>query len=194
MSERTYHICTGKYLIHYLGYFLTELRTVLYHPLTPFFVLFCNVVATAIEQDFELLKTVTSQLDGLSVLSPSIAKLQTLFKSFIDLCEGLILEAKKKPSPLSKNAAINNSGTQQVVVAPRSSVHTMEEYSEYSCVNEDFVNEQFSLEQPAPVGALGFSQEGTPGLTDPGWGLFDTQPTLDWLDADFTYFENNQES
>lgn len=171
---------------------LTKLRTVLYHPLTPFFVLFCNIVATAIEQDFELLKTVTSQLDSLAVLSPSIAKLQTLFKSFIELCEGLVLEAKRKPSPLAKNAAINNDSIQQVVIAPRSSVQMMEEYIEYPDNTDDFGGDQLSLEQSMPDSALIFSQEGTPGLTDPGWGLFDTQPTLDWLDADFSYFDNNQ--
>lgn len=30
----------------------------------------------------------------------------------------------------------------------------------------------------------------TPANTDLGWGLFDVQPTLDWLDADFSFFDD----
>jgi hypothetical protein len=37
-----------------------------------------------------------------------------------------------------------------------------------------------------------FPYESGSEMVDPGWGLFDTQPTLDWLDADFSFFEGNQ--
>ena len=63
----------------------------MYHPLTPFFVLFCHVVATSSEQDFQMLKLVASGLDGLTHLSSSIAKVQNLFNSFIELSEGVVV-------------------------------------------------------------------------------------------------------
>lgn len=55
-----------------------------------------------------------------------------------------------------------------------------------------------SLMQPTSAPSLSldntfaFSTNGTPGAMDPGWGLFDVHPTLDWLDADFSFFDSEQ--
>ena len=68
-------------------------RTVLYYLLTPLFVLFCNVVATSDPNDFDTLERVTGELEGLVEPSTSIARLQTLFKSFIELCESCLGKA-----------------------------------------------------------------------------------------------------
>lgn len=35
-------------------------------------------------------------------------------------------------------------------------------------------------------------QPSTEAISDPIWGLFDAQPTLDWLDADFSFLDENQ--
>lgn len=41
---------------------------------------------------------------------------------------------------------------------------------------------------PSPDNSASASIGDLGGLTDPGWGLFDIQPTLDWLDADLSCF------
>lgn len=53
--------------------------------LTPFFICLCNVVATLSADNFHTLKQVTDELESLTELSTSIAKLQTLLIPFIDL-------------------------------------------------------------------------------------------------------------
>ncbi|KAF1852027.1 uncharacterized protein K460DRAFT_413505 [Cucurbitaria berberidis CBS 394.84] len=164
--------------------------TLLYHPLTPFFVLFCNVVASSNEQDFQLLKVVALQLDGLADLSPSIAKLQTLFKSFIDLCEGLVWEAKKSTSPVSRTDERPRGieRMQDLVFAPQPT----NEQPKFAVSLAGLPPQLVPLSRPPQEGTIDFPNESGPGIIDPGWGLFDTQPTLDWLDADFSYFDNNQ--
>ena len=68
MLEHTSLTCTGDIDTAHLLVFVEAdyYRTALYHPLTPLFVLFCNVVATSNKQDFETLQRVASGLDNLA--------------------------------------------------------------------------------------------------------------------------------
>lgn len=59
-------------------------------PLSPFFVLFCNVVATSDHQDFEMIKKITDDLRQFAKANASIGKLYGLFSKFLDLCAPLI--------------------------------------------------------------------------------------------------------
>ncbi|CAN9453493.1 unnamed protein product [Alternaria alternata] len=168
--------------------------TVLYHPLTPFFVLFCNIVASSNESDFELLTTVTSQLDGLADLSPPIAKLQTLFKSFLGLCEGLVT-GTKETSPYAAQYRHPQQTTGQdraLTSAPQPPVQLaggqLQLPTNTNGINAEYTN----LVQPADDVAMEFPIDNGLGLLDPSWELFDTQPTMGWLDADFSFFDGNQ--
>jgi hypothetical protein len=143
----------------------------LYHPLTPFFVLFCHVVATSSEQDFQMLKLVASGLDGLTHLSSSIAKVQNLFHSFIKLSEGVVL---------------SGSGN---VMAPVESQRGRSQ-GQYTVQHSDSqINiERDGLPTDQQMGlSLDISLDQQLANFDPVWGLFDAQPTLDWLDADFSF-------
>jgi len=164
-------------------------RTVLYHPLTPFFVLFCNIVATSDEQDFRTLKLVASLLDGLVDLSTSIAKLQTLFTSFLDLCERLIVETRTSKSPglrFDEQAQPIEYATNYALTS-QPPTQTVDDQLGFLDGVEGFDSQQISTNALAPT-----STAIMPGMVGPDWGLFDVQPTLDWLDADFSYFDTSQ--
>ena len=148
-------------------------------------------MASSSEQDFQLLKIVASQLDGLVGLSPSIAKLQTLFKSFIELCEGLVWEAKISAGSTTGNETQPQplECLEKFVFAPRA---TDNGQSTFSVPVSGLPSQQVQSNRPAQESAIEFPSENAPQMIDPGWGLFDTQPTLDWLDAGFSYLDSNQ--
>ncbi|KAE8391410.1 hypothetical protein BDV23DRAFT_171600 [Aspergillus alliaceus] len=64
--------------------------TMLLHPLTPFFVLFCSVVGTSNPEDFTLISDVTQILSRFVENNRLIAKLHKLFVRFITLCSPLM--------------------------------------------------------------------------------------------------------
>jgi hypothetical protein len=143
----------------------------LYHPLTPFFVLFCHVIATSSEQDYQMLKQVASGLDGLIHLSPSIAKVQRLFNSFIELCERVVVSG---PGKLIEPGEVQRENPQ--------AQHTPQVSGPQITIEGDglSIDEQTGLFLDIPL---------DPQIAnfDPVWGLFDAQPTLDWLDTDFSF-------
>lgn len=169
------------------------LRTVLYHPLTAFFVLFCNVVATSDPKDFDTLQRVTAELEDLVELSTSIAKLQILFKSFIELCEGLVSE--KRQGVIACDAEVNYqtpqaqhvplATSQALTYAPGPGMPTSPDDPQSLLLPNSVLFE-------APETGFTFTSSNTHSSLDPGWGLFDAQPTLDWLDADFSLFANER--
>ncbi|KAJ5555013.1 hypothetical protein N7535_007455 [Penicillium sp. DV-2018c] len=69
-------------------YFLTW--TMLLFPLAPFFALFCNVIATSNERDFDMIKNITDDLRQFAQANASIGKLYKLFSLFLDLCAPLV--------------------------------------------------------------------------------------------------------
>ncbi len=50
------------------------------------------------------------------------------------------------------------------------------------------LTQSISTMDVAPVSDLTFTSGCMSSTIDSGWGLFDVQPTLDWLDADFSVF------
>lgn len=78
-------------------------------PLSPFFVLFCNVVATSDLQDFEMIKKITDDLRQFAKANASIGKLYGLFSKFLDLCAPLIKADtvsgpyESEPTPLAES-------------------------------------------------------------------------------------------
>ncbi|KAH7351489.1 hypothetical protein BKA66DRAFT_475925 [Pyrenochaeta sp. MPI-SDFR-AT-0127] len=168
--------------------------TALYHPLTPFFVLFCNVVATSNKEDFQTLKLVTSQLDDLVDLSSSIAKLQALFKAFVGLCSGLITKDTNIYSPLlmEENQTPQKGRTRDPAITSHPVIHACNEQTYCDKVGDTLSPQQPSSNIPILVDLMGTPVQDIPEFVDPSWGFFDIQPTLSWLDADFSYFDSNQ--
>ncbi|KAF2009391.1 hypothetical protein BU24DRAFT_497039 [Aaosphaeria arxii CBS 175.79] len=164
--------------------------TVLYHPLTPFFVLFCNVVASSNEQDLATLKGVTEELGSLANLSTPIAKLQNLFKSFIDLCEGLVSNTKRrKRNEIEQHVQMSDQSQQLAPPALQLPVEVPDVFAQQSATPLS----QVTSAPMDPMTSLSYTTDESLGMMDPGWGLFDVQPTLDWLDADFLFLDNPQQ-
>ncbi|OJJ35383.1 hypothetical protein ASPWEDRAFT_109908 [Aspergillus wentii DTO 134E9] len=62
--------------------------TILFYPLTAYFVLFCNVVATSDTADFNLMKAIADCLNHGGTVSRPIAQLRVLFQKFLSLSSG----------------------------------------------------------------------------------------------------------
>ncbi|KAL1387340.1 hypothetical protein HDK64DRAFT_133516 [Phyllosticta capitalensis] len=69
--------------------------TVLYYPLRPYYVLFCNVVATSHVADYEIMKDFAESLTELPALNDSAIRLQKLCATLVSLCTPLIQRAKE---------------------------------------------------------------------------------------------------
>ena len=163
----------------------------LYHPLTPFFVLFCNVVSTSNLTDFHTLKRVTSELESLVELSNSIAKLQTLFNSFLELCEGLVSEKRQKTAATDADRDVQVPNLPQVLHPLAQQLDHAPDSTESSSTStpHDLLQSTYAP-LIAPEADFLLTLSGTPSTLDSEWRLFDVQPTLDWLDADFSFFSN----
>lgn len=167
------------------------LRTVLYHPLTPFFVLFCNVVATSDTSDFHTLKRVTDELEGLVELSTSIAKLQTLFRSFIELCEGLVPEKRQRIIALDDEVGFEPSQARHMpLTTSQTPTYAPSATMPANPGELHHLSLPTSLPYESPETGLILAPSSTHSSLDPVWGLFDVHPTVDWLDADFSSFED----
>ncbi len=161
----------------------------LYHRLTPFFVLFCTVVASSDERDFPTLNCVAERVEALADLSSSIPKLKSLFKSFIELCKGFVPEAKKR-TIREAEADEGLVHLQDYAVTPQPPWKIANEFpGSYSEAGTFSIPQLHSAHLAATDTAFNFSTEGAPGLMDLNWGLFDVQPTLDWIDEDLLCFD-----
>lgn len=153
-------------------------------------------MATSNEQDFQLLKLVAFRLDALASLSPSIAKLQTLFKSFIERCEGLMMKTIQNTLPeMGKGAQLQDiPGLQTDLLAPLPAVPTRDDHPEDSSSMCQFAAQQLLVSQPMQGSNMCFPKESVSVMMEPSWGLFDTQPILDWLDTDVSSIESARET
>jgi hypothetical protein len=176
-----------------LSNFTDYSRTALFHPLTPFFVMFCNIVATSDREDYQTLELVTSQLDGLVEFSPSISRLQALFQTFVGLCKGLVANVEDNHSQTMREEErppqgrpVQDIGTTSYPSVPLSDAQTYPDQ-----LGSAFSSQRTPSTVPTPLDLTGSYDDLIPPI-NPDWGLFDMQPTLDWLDADFSFFSSNQ--
>ncbi|PSN61594.1 hypothetical protein BS50DRAFT_561642 [Corynespora cassiicola Philippines] len=161
--------------------------TVLYHPLTPFFVLFCHVVSTESYHDFQMLKLVASGLDELAGRSSSISKLQRLFNAFLDLCTDVVASSQPIVSSSGTGTLELNSVEVPLVSLPANEPEIP--LAGNIPPAQDTSIDSFS--RALPEASVDHAVEGASlEDTDPMWGLFDAQPTLEWLDADFSLFDS----
>ena len=69
---------------------LIQRRTMLSYPLCPFFVVFCNVVGTSNARDFELLQDVTDGISSLITENKYVNRLHRLCSTLLGLCKPLV--------------------------------------------------------------------------------------------------------
>lgn len=76
--------------------------------------------------------------------------------------------------------------------APQPSNHVLEDQTQLPVNIEGLVTEPGMMNEPGQEIAPDFPTDNGLGMLDQGWGLFDTQPTLGWLDAGFSFYNSNQ--
>ncbi|KAJ5918386.1 transcriptional regulator family: Fungal Specific TF [Penicillium verhagenii] len=168
---------TDEISVNSYPYFLTW--TMLLFPLSPFFVLFCNVVATSDHRDFEMIKEITGNLRQFAKANASIGKLYGLFSKFLDLCTPLIRE---KNAWSSSEGTVSDfpgtlSGRVPALGAPYAEV--------FSRTTEGTLN---TLPCPSPGSAVSVVPQSIPSVEGWNdnlmWELFDNQPSLGWAESE----------
>ncbi|KAL1600483.1 hypothetical protein SLS60_006869 [Paraconiothyrium brasiliense] len=149
---------------HFLEEFSPYLAwTVLSYPLSPFFVLFCNVVGTSNSRDFQLLQDVVDSVSSLVIENKYVERLRRLCNTLLALCRPLIQQhgnaavvQEQQAGLLLNFAAGNEAGVTEDVVMP-------------SCMTGEAQEESIETE---------------PWQDDMMWQLFQAQPSLDWFNSD----------
>ncbi|KAJ5288617.1 transcriptional regulator family: Fungal Specific TF [Penicillium angulare] len=160
-------------------YFLTW--TMLLFPLSPFFVLFCNVVATSDHRDFEMIKKITGDLHQFARANASIGKLYGLFSKFLDLCAPLI-----KQNPCPSNADQHIPGIQNNLNDGRIPSQMSNSFAEtFGRGNAHPLKTLPSPGTNSTISGVPPSVPSVEGWDDSlMWELFDNQPSLGWAESE----------
>ncbi|KAL1595419.1 hypothetical protein SLS59_008351 [Nothophoma quercina] len=160
---------TSKSLGHFIeGYDPYLAWTMLSYPLCPFFVVFCNVVGTSNERDFQLLQAVTEGISALVTENKYVNRLHRLCATLLSLCTPLV----KTSCPQDRNnisAAVP--GFSAPISTQPSTIPSMS-------------NTPDILDIPANVRGSADSLLPSTWNDDMMWQLFQSQPSLDWFNAD----------
>ncbi|KAJ6032247.1 transcriptional regulator family: Fungal Specific TF [Penicillium herquei] len=158
-------------------YFLTW--TMLLFPLSPFFVLFCNVVATSDHRDFEMMKKITGDLRQFAKANASIGKLYGLFTKFLDLCAPLIKTNPWSSSDSSIPDFHNNPNSGET---PSQMITS---HAETACQGTNTLQPLPSPGTNSTVSGVPQSVPSVEGWDDNlMWELFDNQPSLGWAESE----------
>ncbi|KAJ5632866.1 transcriptional regulator family: Fungal Specific TF, partial [Penicillium lividum] len=169
---------TDEISVNSYPYFLTW--TMLLFPLSPFFVLFCNVVATSDHRDFEMIKEITGNLRQFAKANASIGKLYGLFSKFLDLCAPLI-----KERDIWSSSEDTESSFPGGVTGGRGPAQ-LSPYTEMFSRASDHALD--TLPNPGPSRAVSDVPQSVPSVEGWGdnlmWELFDNQPSLGWAESE----------
>ncbi|KAJ5372744.1 transcriptional regulator family: Fungal Specific TF [Penicillium concentricum] len=156
-------------------YFLTW--TMLLFPLAPFFVLFCNVIATSNERDFNMIKNITDDLHQFAEANVSIGKLYKLFSKFLDLCAPLVkgnTESSRSEQPAAALPDANTTGNTDGRITSYTDIFGR-------ATDQPLV----SLRDTDPTGGDTTAPPSVEGWNDSlVWELFDNQPSLGWAESE----------
>jgi hypothetical protein len=142
-------------------------------PLAPFFVLFCNVIATSNETDFNMIKNVTDDLHQFAEANASIGKLYKLFSKFLDLCSPLI-----KGNP-------DHSQPEQPEVSEIGPTDKLGQAGPYTDIFGRPADQATGLQSTEPTQSDPATPRAVEGWDDSlVWELFDNQPSLGWAESE----------
>lgn len=150
------------------------------YPLTPFFVIFCNIAATSNVDDLQLLKEATATVESIGEDFSFSMNLHKLLSQLIGLCSQLDLPGR--PASIANNGDGPSNG--KALLLPTIS-HAMraEEWQE--------------IQQSQEPMASDHDHAGTKrnSIWDDGllWELFNIQPSVEWFDAGYDNFFDGQQ-
>lgn len=134
------------------------------YPLCPFFVVFCNVVGTSDARDFQLLQNVTDGISTLVTENKYVHRLHRLCATLLSLCKPLV-------STATLNGETQPSTTGLTVENPAFATPSL--FGTASDVM-DITKDNGSTDAFLP----------SSWNDDMMWQLFQSQPSLDWFNAD----------
>ncbi|PWY89625.1 hypothetical protein BO94DRAFT_565393 [Aspergillus sclerotioniger CBS 115572] len=144
--------------------------TVLFYPMTPFYLLFCNVVGTSSLEDFQLMRDTTKGLYRFIDSNPAIAKLYHLFTTFLALCSPLVQGESDSISPIYMPPDLTTVPEFQPNVALETGIPpvdtSMFDSSRLDVVGDSVIDPMISAWNNAQM-----------------WDLYDIQPSLEWVDS-----------
>jgi hypothetical protein len=137
-------------------------RSMLSYPICPFFVVFCNVVGTSSAQDFQLLQDVTDGLSALVTENKYVHRLHRLCATLLGLCRPLVQTADLD----GQTSQPTGSSTGPLATFPLPAAFSN---------GPDILNSG----KNDNTGMMPSSWN-----DDMMWQLFQSQPSLDWFNAD----------
>ncbi|KAF2676111.1 hypothetical protein K458DRAFT_424966 [Lentithecium fluviatile CBS 122367] len=156
----------GKQQGHFVEEYSPYLSwTILSYPLTPFFVIFCNVVGTSSVRDFELLQDIADSISSLVMENKYAEKLHILCNTLLAVCKPMVQQGTILPHvapPVTRNETTPDS---------RDSSNPLAQ------MRRETPDAPTTVTQPAgeDAGAIWDNEM---------WQLFQCQPSLDWFDSD----------
>ncbi|RAH59525.1 hypothetical protein BO85DRAFT_510316 [Aspergillus piperis CBS 112811] len=152
-------------------------RTVLSYPMTPFYLLFCNVVGTSNTEDYQLMHETTRGLHRFIDTNPPISKLYHLFTTFLNLCSPLMQgdgSVNTMAMPLDEtNLTTMPSSSGAEVSIPQVDA---DNYIYDSATRSGIVDD--GAIDPNMVSNWNNAQM---------WELFGVQPSLEWVDSEVSH-------
>jgi hypothetical protein len=143
------------------------IRTILSYPLTPFFVLFCNVVGTSNVDDYKLLQAVTESISSLVMEYTYVEKIHMLCDTLLTVCKPMVQQHPSfQPAPLTIMPHENTTSHRQSAGIQLEQT----ERQDYDAVTDT------SMQVAANV-TLSWDDEMMSQL-------FHCQPSLDWFDSE----------
>ena len=139
--------------------------------MTPFYLLFCNVVGTSSLDDYQLMRDTTKGLYRFIDSNPAIAKLYHLFTTFLTLCSPLVQGEADNISPVYMPPDLTNASGFQPNVAlaagmPPVDTNMYDDPARLDVVEDRVIDPMISSWNNAQM-----------------WNLFDMQPSLEWVDS-----------
>ncbi|KAJ5350403.1 transcriptional regulator family: Fungal Specific TF [Penicillium brevicompactum] len=160
--------------------------TVLLYPLSPFFVLFCNIIGELDMDDYNLIQDITHSLSQFTA-SPYIAKLLKLLDTLQSLCMPLV-QAKERLGPQAKLASLY-----PAMATRRDQWLTGDQLPirDQLAMRDQLTSQEptYSTESPfGESGNLNSQQLQTPEESyrdeEMMWQLFNSQLSLEWFESE----------
>jgi hypothetical protein len=135
------------------------------YPLCPFFVVFCNVVGTSDPRDFQLLQDVTDGISTLVTENKYVNRLHRLCETLLSLCRPLVPTS----GPTGQIGAFNAGLAPALAAYPSPSLAFN---NGPELLNDNNMGDTTDGMMPSSWN------------DDMMWQLFQSQPSLDWFNAD----------
>ncbi|GKZ39344.1 hypothetical protein AbraIFM66950_012331 [Aspergillus brasiliensis] len=174
-------------------YFLTwqvfTHTTLLFFPLSPFFVVFCNVIYARNSEDYTLLSTVTNGITRFSSQSRPVAELHKLFSAFLSLCKPLFKEKRRPPNPAATATQPYPTDPTSALLQPDATANAGNLLDEPPTLPRYDIPVESRLPQAGGMGqdqAAFYDQPEEFGTLDNDlmWELLQSQPWLGWMGSD----------